>query len=144
VGGVEQPDLHHLGTRHWFGHGLGYTDIALTHVEAPGQIRADSTVTVTVDVENRGPRDGKQVVQVYAERRDSVVDRPVRWLVGFAPVRVAAGEKARIGVDVSTRLLAHWADGWVYEPGEYVLHVGTSVVHLPLTSTVELVPGLQS
>jgi beta-glucosidase len=135
---------HAAAPSYWFGHGLGYTDIALTHVEAPGQIRADSTVTVTVDVENRGPRDGKQVVQVYAERRDSVVDRPVRWLVGFAPVRVAAGEKARIGVDVSTRLLAHWADGWVYEPGEYVLHVGTSVVHLPLTSTVELVPGLQS
>ena len=33
----------------------------------------------------RGERDGKQVVQVYAERADSTVDRPVRWLVGLRP-----------------------------------------------------------
>jgi beta-glucosidase len=123
---------------YWFGHGLGYTEIALTGVEAPGQVRPDETVTVGVQVENRGPRDGKQVVQVYAERDGSAVDRPVRWLVGFAPVRVAAGERARVEVPVATRLLATWADGWDYEPGDFRLRVGTSAVDLPLTVGVEL------
>ena len=127
---------------YWFGHGLGYTNIELTHVEVPDQMRPDSTVTVAVHVENRGPRDGKQVVQVYAEKFDSLVDRPVRWLVGFAPVTVTAGEKARVDVEVSTRLLAHWADGWTYEPGPYRLRVGTTVVDLPLTATVNLVVDL--
>ena len=127
---------------YWFGHGLGYTDIALTHIEVPDQACPDSNVTVSVDVENRGPRDGKQVVQVYAERPDSRVDRPVRWLVGFAPIKVSAGEKARIGVEVSTRLLAYWSDGWAYEPGQYVLRVGTTVMNLPFTATVELAPCL--
>jgi beta-glucosidase len=93
---------------------------------------------VTVEVANRGERDGKQVVQVYAERPDSAVDRPVRWLVGFAPVRVPAGETARVGVGVPTRLLAYWADGWQYEPGGYLLRAGTSAVDLPALVRVEL------
>ena len=90
---------------------------------------------MTVSLENRGERDGKQVVQVYAERAGSAVDRPVRWLVGYAPVRVAAGESTTVDVEVSTRLLAYWADGWTYEPGAYTLRVGTSVVDLPFDTT---------
>ena len=93
---------------------------------------------MTVEVTNRGERDGKQVVQVYAERPDSAVDRPVRWLVGFAPVRVPAGETARVQITVPTRLLAYWQDGWQYEPGAYQLRVGTSVTDLPQTAKVEL------
>jgi beta-glucosidase len=93
---------------------------------------------VAVEVENRGGRDGKQVVQVYAERPDSAVDRPVRWLVGFAPVRVPAGQRAQVLLSAPTRLLAYWQDGWRYEPGAYQLRVGTSVVDLPLGAKVEL------
>jgi beta-glucosidase len=93
---------------------------------------------VTVDVENRGARDGKQVVQVYAERQVSAVDRPVRWLVGFAPARVAAGQRAQVLLSVPTRLLAYWQDGWRYEPGAFQFRVGTSAVDLPLTAEVEL------
>jgi beta-glucosidase len=123
---------------YWFGSGHGYTDIALVGVHAPASVAAGETLPVTVDVENRGARDGKQVVQVYAERPDSAVDRPVRWLVGFAPVRVPAGERVRVQVSVPTRLLAYWQDGWRYEPGTYQLRVGTSAVDLPLAAKVEL------
>ena len=45
---------------------------------------------------NTGDRAGKQVVQVYAERADSAVERPVRWLVGFAAVRAEAGETVTV------------------------------------------------
>jgi len=123
---------------YWFGSGLGYTDIALVSVHAPAEAAPGEVVPLTVSVENRGRRDGKQVVQVYAERPDSSVDRPVRWLVGFAPVRVAAGQSAAVEVAVPTRLLAHWASGWQYEPGEYVLRVGTSVVDLPIEARVRV------
>ena len=93
---------------------------------------------MTVEVENHGWRDGKQVVQVYAERPDSAVDRPVRWLVGFAVIRVPAGQKAQVQVSVPTRLLAYWQDGWKYEPGVFQLRAGTSAVDLPMTVKVEL------
>ena len=129
---------HDVAPAYWFGHGLGYTDIAVTEVTAPAAASGGEVVTVTVSLANTGPRDGKQVVQVYAEREGSAVDRPVRWLVGYAPVRIAAGETATVDVEVSTRLLAYWADGWTYEPGAYTLRVGTSVVDLPFDTTVEL------
>jgi beta-glucosidase len=147
-GALEYSEGIHIGYRawlkqdavpaYWFGHGLGYSDIALTGVDAPQTASSEQVITLGVDVENRGSRDGKQVVQVYAERPESAVDRPVRWLVGFAPVRVPTGQTSRVEVHVPTRLLAYWADGWTYEPGEYVLRVGTSVVDLPLAASVEL------
>jgi beta-glucosidase len=124
---------------YWFGHGLGYADIVVEDAFAPQTITVGPrTIDVTVAVANRSERDGKQVVQVYAERFDSDVERPVRWLVGFAPVRVAAGESAELLIEVPTRLLANWADGWQYEPGEYTLRIGTSVEDLPLSRTVSL------
>jgi beta-glucosidase len=149
IGGVlEYAEGIHIGYRawlrqdaapaYWFGAGQGYTDITVTGVDAPAAVAAGETFPVTVDVENRGARDGKQVVQIYAERPDSEVDRPARWLVGFAPVRVPAGARAQVQVSVPTRLLAYWRDGWRYEPGAYQLRVGTSAVDLPLTAKVEL------
>jgi beta-glucosidase len=147
-GALEYAEGIHIGYRawlrqdarpaYWFGSGQGYTDIALTGVHAPASATAGETIPVTVEVENRGARDGKQVVQVYAERPDSAVDRPVRWLVGFAPVRVPAGERAQVLLSVPTRLLAYWQGGWRYEPGAYQLRAGTSAADLPLAAKVEL------
>jgi beta-glucosidase len=125
---------------YWFGSGQGYTRIEVTDVEGPGDTLPGDIATVTVAVANRGERDGKQVVHVYAERTDSAVDRPVRWLVGSTPVRVAAGQNARVDVAVPTKYLAYWADGWVYEPGDYRLRIGTTAVDLPLETTLRIVP----
>lgn len=126
----------HIGYRAWlkdaaepafaFGHGLGYTSwswgAARRHEDA-----------VEVVLTNSGERAGKQVVQVYAERSDSSVDRPVRWLVGFAVVRVEPGETVTAAVPVPTRRLAHWAGAWVVEPGTYTFRIGPSVADLPLS-----------
>jgi beta-glucosidase len=94
-------------------------------------------VTLGVAVANLGERDGKQVVQVYAERADSMVDRPVRWLVGSAPVRAAGGQTTRVEVIVSTPYLAYWNDGRRHESGQYRLRVGTSAVDLPLQNDAD-------
>jgi beta-glucosidase len=51
-------------------------------------------------------------------------------------VRLAAGQSAQVEVAVPTRHLAYWADGWVYEPGEYRLRVGTTAVDLPLETVL--------
>ncbi len=147
-GALEYAEGVHIGYRawlrqetapaYWFGSGRGYTRIDLVDVAAPEQARPGEVVTVTVEVANRGDRDGKQVVQVYAERPDSAVDRPVRWLVGSAAVRVPAGQSARVPVTVPTRLLAYWADGWQYEAGAYRLRVGTTAIDLPLETSLAL------
>ncbi|WP_235038025.1 beta-glucosidase [Microbacterium sp. 18062] len=126
----------HIGYRAWlkagaepafpFGHGLGYTTWSWGTAERVGD-------AVEVTLANTGERAGKQVVQVYAERADSAVERPERWLVGFAVVRAEAGRTVTATIPVPARHLAHWAGGWVVEPGAYTLRAGSSVADLPLS-----------
>ena len=147
-GVLEYAEDIHLGYRawlrhgaepaYWFGAGRGYAEIALRSVSVEPEVAPGEPITVVVHVENSGPRDGKEVVQVYAERPRSAVDRPARWLVGFTPIRLAAGEHQKVVIQVQSRLLAHWNDGWRYEDGPYALKVGTSATNLPFQFEVAL------
>jgi len=138
----------HIGYRAWlrsevepayvFGHGLGYTSFELVSVSAPEPVRGGEDVSLLVDVVNTGERAGKVVLQAYAERRDSAVERPVRWLVGFESATLEAGASAQIAVTVPTRLLATWNDGWEYEPGAFTIRLGTSLEDVPLVTELEL------
>ncbi|MHA6523689.1 glycoside hydrolase family 3 protein [Tessaracoccus sp. G1721] len=144
-GTVRYDEGIHIGHRAWlkagaapafeFGHGLGYTSWELA--DATAEAGADG-VTVRVRVTNTGARAGKHVVQVYASREDTAVDRPVRWLAGFAPVRLGAGESTTVEISVPRRRFEHFADGWTLEPGTFALHVGSSVTDTPLTVEAEL------
>jgi beta-glucosidase len=126
----------HIGYRAWlrsdavpafpFGHGLGYTTWSWGVAQRDGD-------GVEVTLANTGSRAGKQVVQVYAEAAGSAVERPERWLVGFATVDAAPGETVTATIPLPSRRLAYWNDGWVVEPGTYALRIGSSVVELPLT-----------
>ncbi|MGM9470447.1 beta-glucosidase [Pseudarthrobacter sp. YS3] len=138
----------HIGYRAWlqagtapayeFGYGLGYTDWTLDTVDAPATAAPGTAVPLTVTLTNTGTRAGKNVVQVYAEKRGSAVDRPVRWLVASTPVWAEPGGTVTAVLDVPTRLLAYWDNGWTYEPGDYTLRIGTSVTDLPLETTLTL------
>jgi beta-glucosidase len=138
----------HIGYRAWlkagvtpayeFGFGLGYTSWALSDLATTSTITPSSDLKVTLTATNTGDRAGKQVVQVYLSRPDSAIDRPVRWLAGFAVVEAEAGESSAVEVTIPARAFANWDAGWQYETGEYSVHVGTSVTTTPLETTVEL------
>jgi beta-glucosidase len=141
----------HIGYRAWlkagtvpaypFGFGLGYTTWNLASAELVASF-VEGNAELEVVVNNTGDRSGKHVVQVYAARADSAIDRPVRWLVGSAVVRADGGEAVAVRVPLRARSFAHWEGGrdgaWATEPGEFTLHVGSSVNDLPLTVTVDL------
>jgi len=116
----------------WFGHGLGYTTWEYESIEA-----AEAT-TATVRLRNTGDRAGKQVVQVYASRPGSAVERPARWLAGFTVVTAAPGEAVEVPVEISPRVLRHWDGGWTVEPGELTLATGPSAGALVASTTVVL------
>jgi beta-glucosidase len=120
-----------------FGWGLGFTSWELSDLAIVGSIeRAD--LAVTVRVRNTGLRAGKHVVQIYAERAESAVERPGRWLVGSAVVRAGVGESSQITIALRARSFAHWHGGrsghWAFEPGLFTLRAGSSVIDLPLTA----------
>ncbi len=115
-----------------FGHGLGYTTWAYEGIAVNGD-------TVTVSARNTGNRPGREVVQLYASRPDSAVERAPRWLVGSAVVEAAAGEMAEAAITLADHNFRHWdssARAWTVEPGTYQLHAGRSVVDLSLTGEI--------
>jgi beta-glucosidase len=131
----------HIGYRSWlaagdepafaFGHGLGYTRWALSDLE----VEASPERGVYVTVANTGPREGKQIIQVYLSRTSSAYERPVRWLAGFASVHLAPAATETVHVALPDRVLQTWSDGsWILESGYYDVHVGTSSTQLPLSA----------
>ncbi|WP_202865718.1 beta-glucosidase H [Kribbella turkmenica] len=141
-GVVRYDEGIHLGYRAWlraatepafeFGHGLGYTTWELSG------LRAIDPSSVALTVRNTGDRAGKHVVQVYAERPESTVDRPVRWLAGFAVVRLEPGRRREITVQLHHHTFDHWDDGWNTEAGTFTLRAGSSVTDLPLSTGIQL------
>jgi beta-glucosidase len=119
-----------------FGHGTGYTAWSYQSIAVPG---GGDGVSVAVQVRNTGARRGREVVQVYASRPDSAVERPVKWLAGFAAVDADPGETVTARILIPGRAFQHWtAHGWSTEPGSFVLAAGPSSASLPLTSRIEL------
>ncbi len=135
-----------------FGFGMSYTTFAHgAPVLASPTVATDGTVELTLDITNTGDRDGTEVVQVYAHDPVASVTRPVRWLVAFGRIDVAAGATATVSVRVEAAAfsLISRAGIRVVEPGLITLTVATDAlaegrsVEVALTgATVEaLYPG---
>ncbi len=142
-GVVEYAEGLHVGHRAYlrdgvtpavpFGHGLGWTTFDL---DAP--VATDGGVRVRVT--NTGARQGSTVVQVYLSRPGSAVERPVRWLGGYARVELAVGASTEVDVAVPRAALEHYdvASGThVVEPGAFTASVGFSVADLRGSVTLE-------
>jgi len=116
-----------------FGHGTGYTTWSYESLTVSG---GAAGVAACVQVRNTGPRRGREVVQVYASRSASAVERPAKWLAGFAAVDADPGETVEVGILIPERVFQHWSDeGWAVEPGSFVLAAGPSSASLPLTGS---------
>ena len=151
VGGVlHYAEGLHVGHRGWlrsgavpaypFGHGRGFTSWTFLRIDARP---TGAGATVDVLIRNAGPREGKEVVQVYLSRPDSAFERPVRWLAGFAVVRAGPGDEVVAAVRLAPRAFEHWStqDGrWAAEPGVFDVHAGRSVGDLRLATTLTVRP----
>jgi beta-glucosidase len=115
--------------RYPFGHGLGYTTWEYVDVEALEKVGDGENVPVRARLRNTGTRPGREVVQVYASRPDSNIERPPRWLAGFAVVDAGPNVEVTAEVLVPARAFAHWdtaAHAWAVEPGAFTLSIGRS------------------
>ena len=92
-----------------FGHGLGYSSWEYEALDSPPRATPGAAVRVTVELRNTGGRRSREVVQLYASRSDSGIERPVRWLVGFAAVIADPGERVTATLIVPPRAFEHWS-----------------------------------
>ena len=117
-----------------FGHGFGYT--RFEH-GPPKPVKRrprgrDDVLHVDVEVRNVGTRDGEDVVQIYAGDPLASRSRPVRELVAFRRVALAAGATERVRFTLRTSDLSFFraerlsAPERVWEPGTFILSAGPS------------------
>ncbi|GGP89860.1 beta-glucosidase [Streptomyces melanogenes] len=115
-----------------FGHGLGYTDWTYESVTVERR-------TARVRLRNSGARAGREVVQVYLAPVADTVERPKRWLAGYAGVSAVPGESVEVSVPLQARAFEIWdeaAGAWTTVPGEYAVHAGRSLGDLRVVGSV--------
>ena len=113
-----------------FGYGLSYTTFALDNLRTSAEtLKPGGSIDVTVDLHNRGAREGDEVVQLYVRFPASKVERPLKQLRGFQRVTARAGETKAVTLELRTADLAYWSPekhAWTVEPGPVELLVGNS------------------
>ncbi|MFF5917364.1 glycoside hydrolase family 3 protein [Streptomyces flavochromogenes] len=117
-----------------FGHGLGYTTWSYDALTAGPD-------TVTVRLTNTGDRAGREVVQVYLAPVDDSVERPARWLAGFASVAAGPGETVETRIELPRRAFEIWdeeTNDWTPVAGTYEVLAAHSLTDARLTTTVEI------
>ena len=126
-----------------FGHGLSYTSFRVDRlcVDHEEITTSDGELTVSVDIENTGARAGDEVIQLYVRDVEASVARPILELRGFRRVSLVPRERRKVSFTMSAEQFAYvGADHRrVVEPGAITIHVGTSSVDLPLSTTIRLV-----
>jgi beta-glucosidase len=110
-----------------FGYGLSYTkfdygDVTLSAQEMP----INGKVTVKVTVTNSGPRDGKEIVQLYIHDVYSTSTRPVKELKAFSKIFLKAGESREVSFVLTAEDLKYYNHdlAFVCEPGDFDIMIG--------------------
>ncbi|MDE6474076.1 MAG: glycoside hydrolase family 3 C-terminal domain-containing protein [Clostridia bacterium] len=135
-----------------FGHGLSYTKFEYSNLTLSSKNITDKEIlTATVDVQNVGDMDGKEIIQLYVNDVESSVYTPYQQLKGFEKVFLKAGEKKRVTFSLDKRSFAFYnvnAGDWQVESGEFKIMIGASSRDIRLqdsvtvksTDTAEIIP----
>jgi beta-glucosidase len=127
-----------------FGHGLSYTSFAYSDLRVRGEaVRPGGQIELEMRLSNTGDRAGDEVVQFYVHVAGSTVQRPIKQLVGFERVHLAAGASriVRFTLAHSDPALCYWDERryrFVIEPGTVELMLGASSADIRLRSQVQL------
>ncbi len=106
-----------------FGEGLSYTDFAYSDLTFD-----PTTFTATVTVTNTGALAGRETVQVYFRDLYSSILTPIKQLIAFRQVELAAGESKTVEIQLkeSDFSLVNAKEERVVEAGTFHLMVGHS------------------
>ena len=109
-----------------FGFGLTYTQFNYRDLIVKKEQNLGDEVNVAVQVENTGPRDGEEVVQIYLTILDASVPVPLTTLVGFKRVFLRRNEHKTIHFALRPEQfsLVNEEDKLVLEPHQYRITVG--------------------
>ena len=119
-----------------FGHGLSYTEFALSDVTVHTN---DEGIEISVNVTNVGDRSGSTVVQLYISDQNATLERPAQELRAFKKVSLQVGQKTIVNLVLSPRDFAYFDvsdDCWRVNGGTYTVHIGFSSSDIVMTQDV--------
>jgi beta-glucosidase len=113
-----------------FGFGLSYTTFELSGLGTDKTVYGkEDIIRVKFSIKNSGSSFGAEVVQLYMSDPVCSVIRPAKELKGFEKVFLQPGETKNSEIQVKVGDLAFYDEirkGWTVEPGDFLLHLGTS------------------
>jgi beta-glucosidase len=112
-----------------FGYGLSYTTFQYGDIKlSKSSFKPGETITANITVTNAGPRDGKEVVQLYIRDLVGSTTRPVKELKGFEKILLKAGESKNVSFKITEEDLKFYNSDlkFVAEPGDFKLFIGTN------------------
>ncbi|KAI0477591.1 glycoside hydrolase family 3 protein [Xylariaceae sp. FL0804] len=154
-------DARNITPRYEFGFGLSYTTFGFSGLRAQ-QLAAgtntnvslapypsgpvveggradlwDAVARVSATVANTGPVAGAEVAQLYV----GIPGGPVKQLRGYAKQVLQPNQSATADFALTRRDLSTWdtvAQEWLLQKGDYAVYVGSSVLDLPLKTTLSI------
>ena len=137
--GYRHFDKEGLEVSYPFGYGLSYTEF--DYSDAAVSLEND-TIKISVSITNVGELAGKEVVQVYAQKNNTSIDRPDLELKTFAKTAILpAGEGETLTMNVPASELSYWDEEkatWLLEPGKYNILIGSSSRDIRQVGEIEL------
>lgn len=124
--GYRGYDSAGLDVTYPFGFGLSYTDFSYGEVST----KQDATsIEISLEITNSGERDGREVVQFYVGKADSVVRRAPAELKAFSVVELAVGQSKTVQSKILLSDLEHWdsrTNSWAREGGTWTIYAAAS------------------
>jgi beta-glucosidase len=125
-----------------FGHGLSYTTFSYSNLKLSAKhIKANGTITATVDVKNTGKLTGDEVVQLYVHDVSPSVKRPIKELRGFERLTLKPGETKTVTITIPGDKLAFYDEkihAFRVEPELIDVLVGSSSEDIRLKNQFEV------
>ncbi|MBR3750480.1 MAG: glycoside hydrolase family 3 C-terminal domain-containing protein [Clostridia bacterium] len=114
-----------------FGYGLSYTEFEYKDISLKDN---GDSITVNLTVKNTGKLAGKEVVQLYVSKPETLQEQASIELCGFEKTgSIAPGEAQSISITFNKDELATYCQdtsSWILQDGEYKLAVGKSSAEL--------------
>jgi beta-glucosidase len=108
-----------------FGHGLSYTNFEYSDLKVK-KTDDNESIHISVNVTNKGNRDGKESVLVFVSDLYASITPSVKRLRKFEKQMIKVGETRAFEFVIDTNELAfvNTYNQWVTEPGDYKISIG--------------------
>jgi beta-glucosidase-like glycosyl hydrolase len=137
------PIAYHFGSKYSFGYGLSYTRFEYSHLTfLQDQVNIHGgTISLSLDLENSGEREGCEVVQVYVRDVYASLVRPVKELKAFQRVTLQPKQKATVAFALPVDMLnfTNRDNQRIVEAGEFEIMIGASSNDIKLKGRIEVV-----